>query len=124
MKITLSLIALPAVLLIAGCNNEPEKIGGGPLLDDGGVNNAAPVALPPMVVKSKTYRCKDGALIFVDYMSDDKTAMLRTEKDGKPTALVMAEPGKPYTAEGYSLTGNGDAVDAELPGKGSQSCKS
>jgi len=124
MKPFLSLIALPAVLLIAGCNNEPEKIGGGPVLDDGGVNNAAPVELPPMVMKSKTYRCKDSSLIFVDYMSDNKTALLRTEKEGKPTALIMAEAGKPYTAEGYSLTGNGDVVEAALPGKGSQSCKS
>lgn len=124
MKPFLTLIALPAVLLIAGCNNEPEKIGGGPVLDDGGVNNAAPVELPPMVMKSKTYRCKDGSLIFVDYMSDNKTALLRTEKEGKPTALIMAEAGKPYTAEGYSLTGNGDVVEAALPGKGSQSCKS
>lgn len=124
MKPFLSLIALPAILLIAGCNNEPEQIGGGPLLDDGGVNNAAPVELPPMVMKSKTYRCKDGSLIFVDYMSDNKTALLRTEKEGKPTALVMAEPGKPFAADGYSLTGNGDVVEAALPGKGSQSCKS
>ena len=124
MKPILSLIALPALLLVAGCNNEPEKIGGGPLLDDGGVNNAAPVELPPMVMKSQTYRCKDGSLIFVDYMSDSKTAMLRTEKDGKPTALVMAEPGKPFAADGYSLTGNGDVVEATVPGKGSQSCKS
>jgi hypothetical protein len=48
--------------------------------------------------------------VFVDFMSDDKTAMVKTEKEGTATALQMAEPGKPYTAAGgYSLTGNGDS---------------
>ena len=49
---------------------------------------------------------------------------VRDARDGTPTALTMAEPGQPYTAEGYSLTGT--ATDANVtitrPGKGSQSC--
>ena len=49
---------------------------------------------------------------------------MRDARDGTPTALTMAEPGGPYTAEGYSLTGS--ATDANVtitrPGKGSQSC--
>lgn len=126
MKTLLSLIAMPALLLVAGCNNEPEQIGGGPADPmERELANAAPVELPPMVTRSETYRCKDGSLIFVDYMSDDKTAMVRTEKEGVATALVMAEPGKPYTAEGgWSLSGNGDVVEAAVAGKGAQSCKS
>ncbi|HEX5536523.1 MAG TPA: hypothetical protein VFX27_04960 [Sphingobium sp.] len=123
MKISFSMIALPMLVALSGCNNEPEQIGGGPMLDDP-ANNAAAVALPPMVVKSKTYRCGDGSLLFVDYMSDEKTAMLRTSKEGTATPLTMAEPGKPYSAAGHSLSGNGDVVTAELPGKGSQTCKS
>lgn len=126
MKTLLSLIAMPALLLVAGCNNEPEQIGGGPADPmEGELANAAPIELPPMVARSKTYRCKDGSLIFVDYMSDDKTAMVRTEKEGAATALVMAEPGKPFTAEGgWSLSGNGDVVEAAVAGKSVQSCKS
>lgn len=126
MKIYHPLIAAVALVSLSACgDSEPEVVGGGPAdpMADA-LNNAGAVELPPMVAKSKTYRCKDGALIYVDYMSDNKTAMLKTEKEGTATALVMAEPGKPFTAEGYSLTGNGDVVEAALPGKGSQSCKS
>lgn len=124
MKKTFALVALSSMLALAACNNEPEVIDRGPpdpLGDQ--LNNAAPVELPPSVKVSKSYRCKDGSLLFVDFMSDDKTVMVKTEKEGAATKLMMAEPGKPFTAEGYSLTGNGDAVTAEVPGKGSQSCK-
>lgn len=125
MSIKLSLFAFPALALLAACNDKPEVIDRTPLdpMADQ-VNNAAAVQLPPMVAVSKTFRCKDSSLIFVDYMNDNKTAMLRTEKEGKATKLVAAEAGKPFTAEGYSVTGPGDTVDAAIPGKGSQSCKS
>lgn len=119
-------IFLSALFALAACgSDEPEVIDRGPpdpLGDQ--LNDAAPVVLPPSVKVSKTYRCKDGALLFVDFMSDDKTVLVKTAKEGTATKLLMAEPGKPFTAEGgYSLTGNGDTVTAELPGKGSQSCK-
>lgn len=119
-------IFLSALFALTACgSDEPEVIDRGPpdpLGDQ--LNDAAPVELPPSVKVSKTYRCKDGGLLFVDFMSDDKTALVKTAKEGTATKLLMAEPGKPFTAEGgYSLTGNGDTVTAELPGKGSQSCK-
>lgn len=127
MKTNLSLLALPALLAVAACgNNEPEVVGGGPadpMADE--LNAAGPVELPPMVKKSQTYRCKDSSLIYVDYMSDDKTVMLKTEKDGVGTALTKAETDQPYTAEGgYSLSGPVEQVTVEIPGKGSQTCKS
>lgn len=126
MKKMFPLTAFSALMALAACNSDkPEVIDRGPQDPLGDqLNNAAPVALPPSVKVSKTYRCGDGSLLFVDFMSDDKTAMVKTEKEGVATALLMAEPGKPFTAAGgYSLTGNGDTVTAELPGKGSQSCK-
>ncbi|TNE39705.1 MAG: hypothetical protein EP321_12430 [Sphingomonadales bacterium] len=127
MKINLSLFTLPLLFAVAACgSNEPEVVGGGPAdpMADA-LNNAGAVELPPMVKQSKTFRCKDGALIYVDYMSDDKTVMLKTEKEGVATALISAEAGKPFTAEGgWSLTGSPEEVTVEMPGKGSQSCKS
>lgn len=126
MKIALSLITLPILLAVSACgNSEPEVVGGGPgdpMADQ--LNNAAPVELPPMVKKSKTYRCKDSSLIYVDYMSDDKTVMVRTEKEGAATALVADETGKLFKADGgWSLTGSEDEVTAEVAGKAAQSCK-
>lgn len=127
MKTNLSLLTLPLLLAISACgNNEPEVVGGGPAdpMADA-LNNAAPVELPPMVKQSKTYRCKDGSLIYVDYMSDDKTVMLKTEKEGIATRLSSGEDGTSFTAEGgYSLSGPVDEVTVEMPGKGSQTCKS
>jgi len=127
MKTNISLLALSALFAVTACgSNEPEVVGGGPadpMADE--LNAAGPVELPPMVKQSKTYRCKDSSLIYVDYMSDDKTLMLKTEKDGAGTALTKAAPEQPYTAAGgYSLSGPVDQVTVEMPGKGSQTCKS
>lgn len=126
MKLNLSLIALSAALLVSACDNKPEVLDRepqDPLADQ--LNNAGEVKLPPMVQASKTFRCKDNSLIFVDYMNDGKTANLRLEKkDAAPVALTAAEAGKPFTAEGYSVTGPGASIEATLPGKGTQSCKS
>jgi hypothetical protein len=55
-------------------------------------------------------------------MSDNKTAVLRASKDGSPTVLTAPEPGKPFVAEGYSLSGSGKSINLTQPGKGSQGC--
>jgi hypothetical protein len=126
MKINPSLIALSAVLFISACDNKPEVIDRepqDPMADQ--LANAGEVKLPPMVQASKTFRCKDNSLIFVDYMNDGTTANLRLEKkDAAPVVLTAPEAGKPFVAEGYSVTGPGATIDATLPGKGTQSCKS
>ena len=126
MKYYLPLISAMALSLLSACNSndEPEVVGGpaDPMAEK--LANAAPVELPPSVKESHQYRCKDNSLIFVDFMSDDKTANLRTERNGSPTKLVAAEPGKPFTAEGgYSVEGSGKQITATLPGKSALSCK-
>ncbi|UZW53727.1 hypothetical protein NUH86_09165 [Sphingobium sp. JS3065] len=125
MKYHLSLISVAALALLSACNNndEPEVVGGpaDPMAER--LANAAPVELPPMVKESHQYRCKDNSLIFVDFMSDDKTANLRTEKNGAPIKLTAAEAGKPFEAEGYKVEGSGKQITATLPGKSAVSCK-
>jgi hypothetical protein len=124
MKHYIPLIAAASLSLLSACgSNEPEVVGGpaDPMASE--LANAAPVELPPSVKVSHSYRCKDNSLIFVDFMSDDKTANLRTEKNGTPTKLVAAEAGKPYMAEGFEVTGSGSTITAAVPGKGAQSCK-
>ena len=127
MKQYLPLISAAALLTLSACGNDkPEVVGSTVSSADADAEaNAAPVELPPMVKASHTFRCKDGGLIFVDYMSDDKTAMLKTGKEGAATKLVAEEVGKPFKAEGgFELSGTGPEVNATLPGKGAQSCKS
>ena len=126
MKYYLPLIFAVALSMLSACNNndEPEVVGGpaDPMAQQ--LANAAPVELPPSVKVSRQYRCKDNSLIFVDFLSDDKTANLRTEKNGAPTKLVAPEAGKPFTAEGgYSVDGSGKQITATLPGKSGLSCK-
>ncbi|QUT06608.1 hypothetical protein KFK14_03910 [Sphingobium phenoxybenzoativorans] len=124
MKLYIPLLAAAPLMFLSACGqSEPEVVGGpaDPLKDQ--LANASAVKLPPSVKNSRTYRCKDNSLIFVDFLSDDTTANLRLEKNGAPTKLVAAEAGKPYTAEGFEVDGSGPTINATVPGKSAQSCK-
>lgn len=86
--------------------------------------NAAPVELPPAVKDSVIYRCKDNSIVYVDFLADDKSANIRTEKGGAPTLVKAAEAGQPMTAEGYSVSGSGEAVEIAVKGGAAQTCRS
>lgn len=121
--IVLSLVAAAA---LAGCNKENHTIvAGGP--DSGDSANtvaSAKVELPPAITASKTYRCGDNSVVFVDWLADNKTANVRTQANGAATKVVAAEPGKALTGGGISLTGSAAAssVKVDRPGHGSQTC--
>ena len=122
------LIMLAAAAALAGCNNNDHTIvSSGP---DSGDNAAAangPVELPPAVVASKIYRCADNQVIHVNWLSDNKSANVRTEQGGATTQVTAPEPGQPMTAPGgYELSGSASAASIKIavPGRSSQSCKS
>lgn len=122
-KKVLAAASIAAILSLAACNNEPETISANrndPQAAD--LAQAAPVELPPSIQTSRTYRCKDSSLLYADFYTNN-TVQVRTERTGAPTTLTAVEAGKPYTADGYSLSGNGTNVTYSAPGKGSQSCK-
>jgi hypothetical protein len=126
MKTTLPLFAAASALLaLSACNTEPERVEGGGPQDDMAAElaNAAPVELPPAVKESKSYRCKDNSLVYIDWLSGDTSANVRTEKGGTPTVVKAPAAGEPMTAEGYSLTGDSANITITVPGKSSQSCK-
>jgi len=119
----LSVAATAAFLSLAACNSEPEPITAGD--DDpqaAELAKATPKQLPPSIVASRTYRCKDNSLVYVDFMSDKKTVNFRAEKGAAPTVLTAPEEGQPFVAEGYSLSGTGDTITLTRPGKGEQAC--
>ena len=118
-------LALTAAAALAGCNQEDHNIVAGGPADPMGNQANADVVLPPAIAHSKIYRCKDNSVVYIDWLADNKSANLRTEQSAPPTQLVAPEPGEPMVAEGYSLTGTGEATSVTLtrPGTGSQSCK-
>jgi hypothetical protein len=114
--------SLAALFALAACG-EPETITAGendPQAE--ALNKAAPIEAPPMIQASRTFRCKDNSLIYVDFYTNN-TARARTEKDGTPTTLTAAEGKPPYTGEGWSVSENAAQVSITAPGKGTQSCK-
>lgn len=120
------ILALGAAAALAGCNQNDHTITGGSGPGDENTAANAPVALPPSVVSSKIYRCADNKVVYVDWLSDNLSANIRTEQGGTPNHVAAAEAGKPMTsANGYSITGapGGSSVKIATPAHGAQSCK-
>ena len=98
---TILALVLTAAAALAGCNKGDQT--------NAAANealNAAPIELPPAIVASKIYRCKDNSEVYVDWLSDNKSANVRSDKNGAATHVAGPEAGKPMVAEGYSLTGS------------------
>jgi hypothetical protein len=122
---------LPLALLLAGaaalssCNKSHTVVSGSE--DDNGTNATAPknVELPPMIQSAKSYRCGDNSTVYVDWMSDKKSANIRTSQAGAPNHVSADSQGKPMSGNGYTLEGAfaGSSVKVTLPGKGTQTCE-
>ena len=117
------LLALAAALALAGCKQETVTADAVP--DDTGnaAAAAAPVEMPPAIKSSKTYRCKDNSLVYINLLEGDQAANLRMTKDGTAVMLKAPAPGEPMTAEGYSLTVAAETVTLTQPGKPAQTCR-
>ena len=125
---TTIIFTLVAAAALAGCGDENHNIvSSGP--DEGTPSNAmtnANIQLPPSIAASKAYRCADNKLVYVDWLSDNKSANIRTEQGGMPTLVTAAEAGKPMTGSaGYSLSGapTAGSVTIAVPGHSAQSCR-
>ena len=119
-------ITLAAAAALAGCNKEDHTIVSGPPGSEDTNTAATPVALPPSITDSKIYRCADNRVVYVDWLSDNKSANIRTDKGGVPTSVTAAEAGGEMSAAGgYSLSGTAAASSAKIgtPGHSAQSCK-
>jgi hypothetical protein len=120
----LAAASVAAIFTLAACNREPEVIHAGPPdTQAADLAKAKPVALPPSILASRTYRCKDNSLIYLEFLSDQKTATFRASKGGEATVLLAPEAGQPYVGNGYSVAGSGTTVSFTGPGKGTQSCR-
>ena len=122
---TLMLLIAGAAVLSA-CNKSSHTIGAGPE-EDNDTNAVATknVTLPPMIASAKSYRCGDNSTVYVDWMSDKKSANIRTSQTGAPNHVEADAEGKPMSGSGYTLEGAfaGSSVKVTLPGKGTQTCE-
>lgn len=120
-------LTIGLVAALAACDGENHTIVAGGPADDAAANAAnETVVLPPSIMTSKVYRCADNVIIHVDWLSDGKSATIRTDKAASPNMVSGAEAGKPMTSEaGYALSGNAQAgsVKITVPGHGAQTCK-
>lgn len=109
---TTLLITLAAAAALAGCDKKDHTIVGGPPGDE--VNTSATanaaVALPPSITGSKSYRCKDNKLIYIDWMSDGTARVKKTREEVGTTVT----PGTDLKgdANAKSVTYNGQACNS------------
>ncbi len=122
---TLFIAPLFAAVALSGCDTGSNTVVLNP--DGTEVNEAQEqavqnVQLPPSIVASDKYRCKDNSVVSIDWLSDGTTNSARvTPEGGSVVTLAQAEAGGPYTAEGASLTGEAKAPSVTYNG---QSCSS
>jgi hypothetical protein len=108
----LVMITLVAAAALAGCNKENHTIVAGPDGDqEGSPVSTANVQLPPSITASKTYRCKDNSLVYIDWLSDGSARSKKSRDEAGGTPIPAGDP---------SLTG--DAKSPTITYKG-QSCK-
>src|SRR4051812_27546907 len=103
------------------CNNKPVV----PHDDDpqaAQLKNAPPVAAPPMIMASRTYRCDDNSLVYADFYTNNTVSVRMKKEPGSGTILTAADGKPPYTAPGYSLSANSTHISYSAPGKKAQAC--
>ena len=110
------IITLAAAAALAGCNKDNHTINGN-LPDDQTSDNlaaAAPIQLPPSITASKIYRCKDNSVVYIDWLSDNKSANVRTTKTGAATHVDTSAEGAPLKgdAKASSVTYKGETCKA------------
>ena len=123
-KSALTATSLAVLVLLSACNSEPENLtAGNDDPDAATVAAAPPVQLPPMMTGSRTYRCKDNSLVYIDFFNNNTAVYKAKKEDTGGTTLTSEGEGKPYVADGYSVSANSDAISLTAPGKGSTTCK-
>ena len=114
---TLTTLALVAAAALAGCDQSDHTINGNAPFDPKADAAAAePIVLPPSIVASHPYRCRDNSLVYIDWLSDG-SARTKTDRAARATPIKPGEPGEPGTP---SLVGDAQAATVTYNG---QSCK-
>jgi hypothetical protein len=103
------LITLVAAAALAGCNSKGQTVTADPTGDNIAAN--APVALPPSITASKSYRCKDNHVVYIDWMSDGTARVKKTREElgGTPVTPGTELQGD---ANAKAITYNGQSCNS------------
>lgn len=121
---TLAAASVAALFLLGACNSEPQVVGG-PADDQAeALKNAPKVQLPPAIKVARTYRCKDNSIVYISFLADDQTALVRDKEENPPIATLKAPAqGQPFVSEGFSLSGSGENITYKSPESGTLTCR-
>ena len=115
----LSIVGL--VLALTGCNKHSASDAAN---EAAAQNTQAPAPMPPAVKESHVYRCAGNGIIYVDFLTDDRTANLQLGSMEAPIVRLTApEAGKPFEGGDYSLSGEGATVKLTKKGEAAKTCK-
>lgn len=119
------ILAIAAAAALASCNKQEKAAAAAENAAAAEAAATANIVLPPAITASKTYRCKDNSLVYIDWLADNLSANFRAGETETPVQLKAAAGGEPMVAEGYSLSGDATAtsITLTLPGKGTETCK-
>jgi hypothetical protein len=101
-------MTLAAAAALAGCNSKGQTITADPTGDNIAAN--APVALPPSITASKSYRCKDNKLVYVDWMSDGTARVKKTREEVGTSVMPGTE--LQGDANAKAITYNGQSCNS------------
>ena len=107
-KIFLALAAAASLVSLTACDNKDHTIVAGGPKETAEVNTVG-VVLPPSIAASKTYRCKDNSIVYIDWLSDG-TARVKAAKTDVGTTIKLGEPGA-------ALAGSATAANVTYNGK-------
>ena len=141
MNKTFLILAPLSMLALAACNKS-ETPAEGEAGAEGAAATAAPIAMPPAITATGTYRCADSTVLYVDFLGANEAADIRVgDKTATAVRVTAAAPAAPAagaaapteaapagpmkSADGESsLSGEGKQINVKLAGKGAQTCKS
>ena len=101
---------LAAAAALAGCDQSDHTITAqGPYDPQANASaNSASVTLPPSIAASKTYRCKDNSLVYVDWYADGSARVKAARNEaGNPVAAADVAAMLKGNAQSPSITANG-----------------
>jgi hypothetical protein len=110
---------LTAAAALAGCEQETIVAQGPYDPRPNAAADAASIKLPPSIMASKTYRCRDNSLIYIDWYSDG-SARVKANPNEAGTSIPAPAEGNVTDAAPSPLTGSANSPSITYAGK---SCK-